>query len=351
MEEITLGIEDMEEVQSACDLVRIFSGGLAGGMLPPPHDSLEAMLSFWINKIRSMSNSECQWLADAGDIMKMHEFALRMAAGIGEPPSAPKAPNVPLAEQYWTTILHSPNATELEKASAHAYLIRLPLGPGNPPSVRTEDCIRAGTHADLAAMLGLGNAPNVLHLGKTMHYLRNGEHKAVFAMWKHFWGAVDARNAEIQAEMDKKAEKRFVKPSRYQCAGPGCPVKASSGNMLRACAGKCEDAYKPRYCTKECQKADWKTHKPMCKPGIDVQKIETSRPRSTYNPTDRSITMQRFGLGTETTTASKKIKPGSEYSVEIDGVKVQAGADNFTAEEMKEFVAQAKIASAERRGA
>ncbi|KAJ7904055.1 hypothetical protein B0H13DRAFT_1474707, partial [Mycena leptocephala] len=85
--------------------------------------------------------------------------------------------------------------------------------------------------------------------------------------WKHLWAAYDARVAEVQAEQDAEEAKRFVRPSRYECAAPGCPIEASKGKMLRACAGKCEEPYKPRYCTKECQIADWKNHKSMCKPG------------------------------------------------------------------------------------
>jgi hypothetical protein len=95
--------------------------------------------------------------------------------------------------------------------------------------------MRAGTHAELAAQLGLGSAPNVLLLGKTLHNFRYGEHKEAFGKWTHLWAAVDARTVEMQAELDKEEAKRFVRPSRYKCAAPGCPVVASKGNMLRAC--------------------------------------------------------------------------------------------------------------------
>ena len=40
--------------------------------------------------------------------------------------------------------------------------------------------------------------------------------------------------------------------------------------------GKCDPDKKPRYCSKECQRADWKDHKAFCKPGMPCSVIDTN---------------------------------------------------------------------------
>ncbi|KAH7619148.1 hypothetical protein NADE_005993 [Nannochloris sp. 'desiccata'] len=40
-----------------------------------------------------------------------------------------------------------------------------------------------------------------------------------------------------------------------------CKAKKGAGKTLRACSG----CHIPVYCSKECQKADWKSHKALCK--------------------------------------------------------------------------------------
>jgi len=52
-------------------------------------------------------------------------------------------------------------------------------------------------------------------------------------------------------------------PNAYWCATEGCGIEGTKKATLLRCAGKCEGANKPYYCSKECQRKDWKRHKPM----------------------------------------------------------------------------------------
>ncbi|KAJ7757840.1 hypothetical protein B0H14DRAFT_2634844 [Mycena olivaceomarginata] len=206
-------------VEALCRLVSIFSGGLLRGKLPPPLDSSDKLVNPWIKDTPRFRHSTTE------------DMDLSVAAGVGLPASTP---GILLAERYWTKIVKSPRSSTKNMAGL--------LFGAEGRSIRLSDCMRAGTHAELAAKMGFGTAPAMIMLGRTLHRFRHGDHKETFT-------------TEVQAELDKEDAKRFVRPSRYKCAASGCPVEASKGSMLRACAGKCEDAYKPRYCTKECQVA------------------------------------------------------------------------------------------------
>ncbi|KAF8174981.1 hypothetical protein K438DRAFT_1848191 [Mycena galopus ATCC 62051] len=289
-------------------LITIHSSGR-----PAPEDMNKAFI-FWSRRIAVMSNAECQSLADDGDPEMMHEFALRIAAGVELP-----AEDVPQAEVYWTRILSSPRASTNQVATAHAHLIwcasdgtgAICCG-GSGFCNRLSDWLKAGTHAEMATKLGLGTASTVISLGMKLREFK--EQKAAFGKWPHFWAAVDARLAKVQAQQDREDAKRTVRPSRYKCAGPGCPVQASKGKILRACAGKCEDTYKPHYCTKECQLADWKTHKSWCKPGLNVRETDSPTART---PRGFQGIIQRIPTGTVPKRSSAK--RGAEYSVAAAG--------------------------------
>ncbi|KAJ7032191.1 hypothetical protein C8F04DRAFT_1396780 [Mycena alexandri] len=342
------GFSDVE-IEALSRLVSTFASGLPHGALPPPNDSTMQMFDLWMQKARSMTTAECKRLADAGDPERMHEFALRADAGLGL-----AAPDKRRAEEYWTKILTSPRSTPSNIATAHAHLIACTgiLFGREGRSIHLSDCMRAGTHAEAAAKAGLGSAPSVLMLGKTLHNFRHGEHKHEFSKWTLFWAAWDARTAERQAELDEENAKRFVRPDRYKCAGPGCPVEASKATMLRACGGKCKEGYKPRYCSKECQVADWKTHKHMCKPGLEPPESDSTLPaRSVLQP---SVTIERFTLprGVLMPTlphagkTKAKAKRAEEYSVDIDGFKIHSSKDQMSAQEVRELAEEVKILSA-----
>ncbi|KAJ7241351.1 hypothetical protein B0H12DRAFT_1133781 [Mycena haematopus] len=348
-----------EELAPVFRLSVILSGGCPRGR-PPWASSHVEPLNHWIEKVCSMSTAECHQRANAGDPEMIHDFALRCsdqfvhhrlstdqllsaAAGIELP-----APNRSAAEQYWKLLLQNPRSTVYHLGIAHAQLILftgIVTEEGHPgPSSNMKDFILAGIHAECAAQAGHGTAPNVLKLGKIFERYRYGEHREVFGQWKGFWAAVDGWVAEKQAALDKDFARKVERPSRYKCAAPQCPLEAGTGKLLRACGGKCEDAYKPRYCTKECQVADWKTHKQMCKPGLQLTiKESASTSPSAGDPCLRILRHDvAIGGGQGVRVISPKDadpNDGGQYSFNIGGIKVQTSNTALSAQQVKEFAA------------
>ncbi|KAJ1624105.1 hypothetical protein T492DRAFT_578732, partial [Pavlovales sp. CCMP2436] len=60
------------------------------------------------------------------------------------------------------------------------------------------------------------------------------------------------------------------------CAG--CEQEASAGKVLRACSA----CHSSKYCSSNCIKRHWPTHKPACKARVAV--LEASALQLTHNP-------------------------------------------------------------------
>lgn len=149
---------------------------------------------------------------------------------------------------------------------------------------------RAAVCADKACALGFVS-PTVLHIGVTVERVGfRRQQDCRFAGWstdrfealEDMWRIVDRRKAEIHREQSRRQEKLRKDPNAYICAAPGCGIEGTHKAALQRCAGKCTKEGKPAYCSRECQKKDWKRHKPFCREGAPVDEQAASMRQVVY---------------------------------------------------------------------
>ncbi|THH29707.1 hypothetical protein EUX98_g4488 [Antrodiella citrinella] len=140
----------------------------------------------------------------------------------------------------------------------------------DPDTWNIDSVHRAGVFADDCAALGFVSAI-MLHIGMKIRELRALPHVPEarhprFTKLEYLWEIVETRNQEMAREKQKRDQTVVKAPNAYVCALKGCGIEGTRKSALLRCAGKCPADVKPSYCSKECQKADWKKHKLICKP-------------------------------------------------------------------------------------
>nr|VWO96276.1 N/A [Ganoderma boninense] len=237
----------------------------------------------------------------------------------------------------------------------------LPSGERDP--IMANDFMRAAAaYSDASAAFGMVS-PVVLYVARWLTQI--GERDGVnvreterYKVYPHLWQAWDVRVAEMDEERRKREAKLGRAPTAYVCAAQGCGITAKQKKGLMKCAGKCPIERKPHYCSKNCQRKDWKSHKRYCKPDKELGDVPPPPPpeqpvdldgipRLNYNPSDilqrvdyegpdRSIEIPLAGPGKRTVTihsrnftpeamrlmrdvivaddAEKQAKPAAEHS-------------------------------------
>lgn len=103
------------------------------------------------------------------------------------------------------------------------------------------------------------NADNVNH----------PEHDVMrFERLSHSWEFIDGTVISGQAADEWRAEKLAGREEAYICAVLECRIEAKKKATLKQCGGSCS-APKHRYCSKECQRSDWRRRKVYCRLGAE----------------------------------------------------------------------------------
>ncbi|KAF8957247.1 hypothetical protein BDZ97DRAFT_114645 [Flammula alnicola] len=213
--------------------------------------------------------------ADAGDPHAALDYGLRLLVGLE------CRYDRTLARAYLIKALSSPRASDGLKCTAHGLLIRWYLESTSGGAIRGRYIFAACYHANIAAYLCRRVSPPGTHASPAVltfmiHVLEPQSRKVpeLSLFFSDAWKALEDRKLQMATGREKMEEKRLKNPNRYRCAAVGCTIEADVGNMLSKCAGKCDPDKKPSYCSKECQRADWKNHKPFCTPGAPCSVID-----------------------------------------------------------------------------
>ncbi|KAH9485658.1 hypothetical protein JR316_0002568 [Psilocybe cubensis] len=212
--------------------------------------------------------------ADRGDAEAALDYGIRLMVGLGC-----KA-NRKRCREYLIKAAYSPNASPLVQEMAHSILIHWYLESVDG-KIRTRYAFAAAHHCETAAKLcpTLSSAPApgspgvLFFMSRTFNKV--SERYPEFYYWyKQSIHALKAREMEMEKGRAKMLKKRLKNTIRYRCAAPNCDIEADTGSKLSRCSGPCDDDKKPYYCSKKCQRDDWKNHKPFCLPGAECSIID-----------------------------------------------------------------------------
>ncbi|KAF8955551.1 hypothetical protein BDZ97DRAFT_1926597 [Flammula alnicola] len=228
-------------------------------------------------RVEEMPEAIVKAEADRGDPEAAFDYGLRLFLGVG------CAHSRPLSRVYLIKALSSPSASDKLKATAHGVLLKWYSQATKDGTLRNRYMFTGAHHANVATVIsrritprGTPPAPAVLGFLDNVcecHSPSNGLPQ-LHLLYKDAMKAMDEKNKRAKSERERMQQKRLKNPLRYRCATLGCGVEADTGKMLSRCSGNCDSDKKPSYCTRECQKADWKNHKPFCRPGAECSVID-----------------------------------------------------------------------------
>ncbi|VDB84530.1 unnamed protein product [Peniophora sp. CBMAI 1063] len=203
-------------------------------------------------------------LVDHGDNDMLVELALRYYAGCTLPQSTEAA----------TRLLAHVNIN-LKSESFHPDLdvhvgaerLRARIAFGEYLSTTNVFALQdAGARADIAAAAckDEGDCPSQLRIAAALErHWQDG----VFDMlgWLPPCENYDALWIAWREYCSARRRKLSLGVSAVECAAHGCEARICWGKPLARCGGWCPLELKPAYCSKECQRQDWKAaHKPEC---------------------------------------------------------------------------------------
>ena len=167
----------------------------------------------------------------------------------------------------WTTLASFRNDVPLSlKARAYSSLAKAWLDLAQENSPNTMDIghlYNAGHCVNEAAALGL-ISPAALMVASRIEstgFRRPEDNKFPehgterFEQLTDLWETLDARKAEMAEEKSKRDAKVSKDPLSYFCAADDCGIVVTKKRTLLRCSGWRPPAFKPHYCSKDCQRA------------------------------------------------------------------------------------------------
>ncbi|KZV64990.1 hypothetical protein PENSPDRAFT_656139 [Peniophora sp. CONT] len=222
--------------------------------------------------------------ADGGDAMMRVELGVRLFTGYGVPVDQDAA------KALWESVSSDSTLSATDMPAVQRAMIALcaSFQDAYARTGGTQDLLDAarfantvaGLDSDIIPELGLQEgAKNVAPVAlwtaqqlarlvealpsKAAEKLSSDERAAIHAAARELpflWDVYERRGAAIA-----KKEAAGEAPSAFECARPGCGKGAEGKEKLLRCGGACAAEVKPYYCSRECQKLDWKRHKVLCK--------------------------------------------------------------------------------------
>jgi len=288
-------------------------------------------------------NTSAVWAAAVGgDAGACLELGLRYYAGCGAKKDISSAIDMwrrisdPLHPQFFSPdrIPRKIRARALS-CLANAHWDKRIVDDGEAWNIDT--VFRAASCADACASYGLVT-PTVLLIGQMVQRIlaediAPGWDHSRFLDLEFLNEALDIREREVQAEQSRREKKITKEPTAYVCAAPGCGIGATRKATLLKCGGKCPPDIKPHYCSKECQKADWRRHRPECKPNA---------PPPPKAEVTSSLAPKTSPGSEETIGDTLRDSDGKQRTIEIvtsgmPGGKVTLASTTMTPTFMKEF--------------
>ncbi|KAL0960412.1 hypothetical protein HGRIS_005454 [Hohenbuehelia grisea] len=257
-------------LQSKLAYARIVHNAKPGSSLAPA--CVPSLLADSVQKVERLLNdkpeSTVKKEAEAGLATSMVDYGLRLYLGLH------CTANRFLAREWLVKATHSARAPDRLKAVAHA-ILALWFVEVRDGMLTSRHFYSGSHHASQAARLGQSVAgmgcvaPLVLELRRqTFKPLASTEN---YCQAKYFY-----QDLWSVPEQGSNVIRRRKESDMYRCASVGCGIEGSTEKMLMQCSGKCDLGKKPVYCGRDCQTADWKNHKPFCKPGMSCSVIDDS---------------------------------------------------------------------------